>query len=987
MLDSALLKTNFVGRDGFVWWIGRVADPEVWRNESTDTDAGWAFRCKVRIIGYHPFDEQVMPEVDLPWAHVLVDATSGSGQGCFGESSRMVGGETVFGFFMDGEEAQQPVVFGALARTISEEGPENADMSATVGAERSAFGVASGRIGGLTTMPNSQNKTGGTPTDNAENKHGEESGGELKDGKEGVSKSRKSDQVFSDTQLGPHTAENGCKDDAIGDIAHALGSFLTTVNSLTEFAGVYIDAAQNLIGDVQRLLGKVSRLISAAIKKIINKIRDKVVKLLSKLFKNLQALIVPEPQKPMISKALQKIIDIIFCLFNTSWGDLFNKIKDMLKDMIGKAINPTVCAIEQMVGNLLADIYDKIGAVLKPVMDGLSWLSSSLGKVMNLFGKISSYIDMILSFLSCTGLSCKEYEDWSQGWGLSTKPAGDMASVLDNVEIFKKMEEFVDDASYTGGGVYDARTRFSLLSMLGGEYAEFFDCNEKTRNPKTQDDLGNGVPPGFTWSECIPPKVEVHGDGTKTAALIPIVSSVDGSILTLEIIEPGKNYSVAPQVTIVDKTRNGGGAIAEAIIDDNGSIVDIYMIATGEGYCPATNVVPPKYPVTESPDEEAPYITFTTPADDAVGVQTSVSLSITFSEPILKGRGDITITESLTNVVQERIPVRDSRISFLSDRIIRVDPESNLSANTEYYITMSEGSFLDKENNQFAGIARTDTYNFTTRGVSGIGSEAVGIVTSLVPYRPGIGYQPGDNGQVGACTFDLVLTPAGSIAGINNINCQDKHKTVPAVTINTRTGLGAELIPIISYSPDFVSDSGAAPTIDGGVAGGRTGISAPMGAMAGGSLYVKVIDCVYSLDKTQIGWVNGNAYYGEFHVHNDVKMVGAVHLTSPHPVIYNTREESLGQAAPVNYIPNTNQTYSAPTTSQTNVSDTTTTSQSDTSNTTPTQQVEPQQTTQPTTPQQQTPPSTPPSTPPPTNPPTGGGGSGGSGGGGYGGGY
>ena len=51
--------------------------------------------------------------------------------------------------------------------------------------------------------------------------------------------------------------------------------------------------------------------------------------------------------------------------------------------------------------------------------------------------------------------------------------------------------------------------------MLGGEYAEFFDCNNKTNNPQTQDDLGNGVPPGFTWSECIPPKVEVHGDGTK----------------------------------------------------------------------------------------------------------------------------------------------------------------------------------------------------------------------------------------------------------------------------------------------------------------------------------------------------------------------------------------------------------------------------------------------------------------------------------------
>ena len=124
MLDSALLKTNFVGRDGFVWWIGRVAEPSVWRNEATDTDAGWAFRCKVRIIGYHPFDESILSDEDLPWAHVLVDATSGSGQANMGDSSRMMGGETVFGFFLDGEEGQQPVIFGALARTINSLGPK-----------------------------------------------------------------------------------------------------------------------------------------------------------------------------------------------------------------------------------------------------------------------------------------------------------------------------------------------------------------------------------------------------------------------------------------------------------------------------------------------------------------------------------------------------------------------------------------------------------------------------------------------------------------------------------------------------------------------------------------------------------------------------------------------------------------------------------------------------------------------------------------------
>ena len=40
----------------------------------------------------------------------------GSGQLSRGETMNLVGGETAVGFFMDGEEAQQPVIFGLLHR-------------------------------------------------------------------------------------------------------------------------------------------------------------------------------------------------------------------------------------------------------------------------------------------------------------------------------------------------------------------------------------------------------------------------------------------------------------------------------------------------------------------------------------------------------------------------------------------------------------------------------------------------------------------------------------------------------------------------------------------------------------------------------------------------------------------------------------------------------------------------------------------------------
>ena len=106
MIDEAFIKSNFLGRDGFVWWIGQVADPKVWRNEKTRIDKGkeaWGYRCKVRIIGYHSFDRNELKDDDLPWAHVLTSASDGApGQGGFGKLPLLVGGESVFGFFLDG---------------------------------------------------------------------------------------------------------------------------------------------------------------------------------------------------------------------------------------------------------------------------------------------------------------------------------------------------------------------------------------------------------------------------------------------------------------------------------------------------------------------------------------------------------------------------------------------------------------------------------------------------------------------------------------------------------------------------------------------------------------------------------------------------------------------------------------------------------------------------------------------------------------------
>ena len=49
---------NFIGKDGFNWWVGVV------ENRMDPLQLG---RCQVRIFGHHTENKQLLPTSDLPW--------------------------------------------------------------------------------------------------------------------------------------------------------------------------------------------------------------------------------------------------------------------------------------------------------------------------------------------------------------------------------------------------------------------------------------------------------------------------------------------------------------------------------------------------------------------------------------------------------------------------------------------------------------------------------------------------------------------------------------------------------------------------------------------------------------------------------------------------------------------------------------------------------------------------------------------------------
>ena len=120
MEGTTSFNPGFLG-SSFNWWIGQVADDSVWRDNilpgkyaNAGQVPGWGRRYKVRIIGLHDQGEVSIPSEDLPWAQVMYPVTGGGGQTESFATANLRQGNMVFGFFIDGQEMQVPVIMGVL---------------------------------------------------------------------------------------------------------------------------------------------------------------------------------------------------------------------------------------------------------------------------------------------------------------------------------------------------------------------------------------------------------------------------------------------------------------------------------------------------------------------------------------------------------------------------------------------------------------------------------------------------------------------------------------------------------------------------------------------------------------------------------------------------------------------------------------------------------------------------------------------------------
>lgn len=89
----------------FIWFMGVVEDR---------LDPLRMGRVRVRCFSWHSPDKEKVPTKHLPWAQCVYDSTNASISGIGRSPTGIIEGSWVFGFFLDGEDAQKPMVLGTL---------------------------------------------------------------------------------------------------------------------------------------------------------------------------------------------------------------------------------------------------------------------------------------------------------------------------------------------------------------------------------------------------------------------------------------------------------------------------------------------------------------------------------------------------------------------------------------------------------------------------------------------------------------------------------------------------------------------------------------------------------------------------------------------------------------------------------------------------------------------------------------------------------
>ena len=646
---------NFIGREGFNWWIGQVEnDGRRHWNASLRfglggwdyTDWDWTNKVKVRIVGYHNPNRKELPTTDLPWAQVLMPPIYSMRSG-MGSIHQLQINSWVIGFFMDGTSAQIPVVMGTLADENpgggygveggKEEGfaqlvspdyeyPDHSDDGSS--APNTGSTIETNEETGVDEAP--KNNDGHTHTSTDE-ETGEETDNTTDDKNERGPAKLESEKQAIATEKQKVTVQVGngkCGSETATKLEGPLAEFMKFARGVEKNdIDQFINKLDGSVVDMDYEINIMSQRIQKKLTGLTANIKGVVMEETNKLVQDgLDELSIPNPElDTAVRKQLKDVGDLVSCLFKQLIGELGDFIKGMLSDLVENVLDTALCLVQNFLGEIMKKLMDKIQSALGILKGVTGAIKGAAQKIQNLLNKVLDFIDLFCDGeLSCA-IGASVFET-----GVGAKAKGNDAAAKNKAQYKVKPPNSV---SVVGNGkpkngfvpvvdksgikkVFNTKTGAlssldSATGLASGLSEKSFDTRgplEKFEGINFYDSSGNIASQAVNCSSanrnkkpCFPEMVWDNLQSTSPVKALPIIDDI-GQILGVFMQKKGSDVNLEARVRAqftCNEPEGSGAKFKPNIVDGKIESIDVINPGIGYGFDPADTFCPKEqYAVT-----------------------------------------------------------------------------------------------------------------------------------------------------------------------------------------------------------------------------------------------------------------------------------------------------------------------------------------------------------------------------------------------------
>ncbi len=416
-------RTDYLGRDGYTWWVGEIEDVR---------DPSQIGRVKVRILGWYTGNNdgqaylKEVPMEILPWATVLLPCDQPQTKSS-GTTTELQPGAWVLGFFLDGEEAQLPCVLGAF-RGFQQ---KKADAKTTIADPKVAIELETNTphkqgLGGAhaedgNPFPKVQSTTPATPDGAIE----EARGGGINTAEQVVNGNTVTNPIKP--QINAQSIADGVAGPAGSGFAKDMTRMLTELGEMASAMSsgpggfVSVITGNKMAGDkVREHLGKTMNFLSGGIAGILAPLKEMLAKLIAEVV-GMLVKIVSQFVPIAVVNMLMTFLDQIFALFCAKKPMWLGLVKGALSDTANFANQMASLAVDKIASSKIAGKIDSaVKGLSNRILEGIT---SAMNRVRDVAGDVISAVNTAKGMvagaakLGETVQSIFEFDFTSLDWG------------------------------------------------------------------------------------------------------------------------------------------------------------------------------------------------------------------------------------------------------------------------------------------------------------------------------------------------------------------------------------------------------------------------------------------------------------------------------------------------------------------------------------------------------------------------------------------